>query len=210
MRVRPRPPGESKDRILHAAEQVFARKGYDGARVDEIARKAEVNKALIYYYFKSKEEILHALIHHTINDFLSDLESPEVFLEKSLSSLSSMKDLFLRLLKLVEERRDLFTIVMMELLKDTKNRTLILSHLIKEIHGMVGPFRKYGIKEITEQHLVTEFFTGLIPVFMFVLLKEPWQKLSGTKDEAMRQMFLNALELTHIRYTFTLLGKEGT
>ena len=41
----------SKERILAASEQIFAEVGFDGARVDDIALKAGVNKALIYYYF---------------------------------------------------------------------------------------------------------------------------------------------------------------
>jgi len=52
---------ESKQRILNTAARLFAEKGYDGARIDEIAREARVNKALIYYYHKSKEAILTEL-----------------------------------------------------------------------------------------------------------------------------------------------------
>ena len=53
-------PGEldSRERILDAARSEFAEKGFDGARVDEIAKRADVNKALIYYYFKGKDELL--------------------------------------------------------------------------------------------------------------------------------------------------------
>jgi AcrR family transcriptional regulator len=44
-------------RIVATAEQIFAEKGLAGARMDEIARAAKVNKALLYYYFRSKEEL---------------------------------------------------------------------------------------------------------------------------------------------------------
>jgi AcrR family transcriptional regulator len=44
-------------RILSAAESVFAERGLAGARIDAIARAARVNKALLYYYFRSKEEL---------------------------------------------------------------------------------------------------------------------------------------------------------
>jgi len=44
-------------RIVAAAENIFAEQGIDGARTDGIARAAGVNKALLYYYFKSKEEL---------------------------------------------------------------------------------------------------------------------------------------------------------
>lgn len=51
----------TKEKILKVSEQVFAEKGFDGARVDEIARKAGVNKALIYYYFDGKDDLLDHL-----------------------------------------------------------------------------------------------------------------------------------------------------
>src|SRR6202166_3749788 len=44
-------------RIVAAAEEIFAEQGLAGARMDEIARAAKVNKALLYYYFRSKEEL---------------------------------------------------------------------------------------------------------------------------------------------------------
>jgi len=53
---------ETVARILAAAEKAFAEKGLAGARTDEIARSARVNKALLYYYFKSKEELYAAVV----------------------------------------------------------------------------------------------------------------------------------------------------
>ena len=58
----------SKQRILDAAEQIFAEAGFDGARVDDIASKAGVNKALIYYYFESKDAILDELFEKLMAD----------------------------------------------------------------------------------------------------------------------------------------------
>ncbi|MEW6063680.1 TetR family transcriptional regulator [Desulforamulus profundi] len=48
---------ESKNRILLAAADIFSRKGLDGARVDEIAAAARINKRMIYHYFESKENL---------------------------------------------------------------------------------------------------------------------------------------------------------
>src|SRR3546814_11109037 len=45
----------TRARILHAATEEFADKGYDGARVDEIAKQSDVNKNSLSHYFGSKE-----------------------------------------------------------------------------------------------------------------------------------------------------------
>ncbi len=57
-------------RIVATAEDIFAEQGLAGARMDEIARAAKVNKALLYYYFRSKEE-LHRFVLETLLSQLS-------------------------------------------------------------------------------------------------------------------------------------------
>jgi AcrR family transcriptional regulator len=50
--------GGSRDRLLKAAERLFAERGFDGVSVREIAAAAEVNSASVAYYFRSKEGLL--------------------------------------------------------------------------------------------------------------------------------------------------------
>jgi TetR/AcrR family transcriptional regulator len=60
---------ESRAKILAAAERAFARDGLAGARTDAIAASAGVNKALLYYYFKSKEGMYEAVIEEHLREF---------------------------------------------------------------------------------------------------------------------------------------------
>jgi TetR/AcrR family transcriptional regulator len=46
-------------RILEAARHIFQQKGFDGARMQEIADTAHINKGLLHYYFKSKDALFH-------------------------------------------------------------------------------------------------------------------------------------------------------
>src|ERR1700728_2083078 len=52
----------TKAAIVAAALEEFAQLGLAGARIDEIARAAKVNKALLYYYFQSKEHLYEGVI----------------------------------------------------------------------------------------------------------------------------------------------------
>ena len=61
--------------ILQAAEQLFAEEGFDGTSVRDIAKKANVNIAMISYYFGSKEKMLEALVLNRIADMRLQLES---------------------------------------------------------------------------------------------------------------------------------------
>ena len=60
---------DSRALILAAAERVFAQSGFAGARTDDIAAKAGVNKALLYYYFKSKEALYDAVLEDHFKEF---------------------------------------------------------------------------------------------------------------------------------------------
>lgn len=60
---------ETRGAILRAAEHIFAEQGLAGARTDAIAAAAGVNKALIYYYFKSKDALYMAVIEEHMKEF---------------------------------------------------------------------------------------------------------------------------------------------
>ncbi len=63
---------ENRRRILESAEKVFARKGFDGANMREIAAAAGVNKFMLYYHFEDKQ---------TLFDRVLDAISKPVFLK---------------------------------------------------------------------------------------------------------------------------------
>ena len=73
---------ESIRMILDAAMQVFAEAGYEGARVDEIARRAGINKAMIYYRIGDKKALYEAVIHDVFGD-IAELISENIRNESS-------------------------------------------------------------------------------------------------------------------------------
>jgi TetR/AcrR family transcriptional regulator len=60
---------DTRAAILAAAEQIFAKAGLAGARTDDIAAAAGVNKALLYYYFKSKDGLYEAVVEDHFREF---------------------------------------------------------------------------------------------------------------------------------------------
>lgn len=68
-RPRRRNGASSRATILEEAGRIFAERGLSGARTDAIAAAAGVNKALLYYYFKSKEDIYWAILDEHVTRF---------------------------------------------------------------------------------------------------------------------------------------------
>jgi TetR/AcrR family transcriptional regulator len=63
----------NESRIITAAETVFAEHGFRGATVDEIAKRAEMSKPNLLYYFKNKKTLYRAVLDHTLNFWLEPL-----------------------------------------------------------------------------------------------------------------------------------------
>ena len=74
----------TEDKIKKAALKEFAQNGFEGARVDRIAQKAKINKAMIYYHYKSKENLYETVLTDVcktiflrLTNTLSDEKSPD-------------------------------------------------------------------------------------------------------------------------------------
>ena len=61
--------------IVAAALQVFAEKGFAGARIEEIARRAGVSKGTVYLYFETKSDLFRAVVHDAIIPNIDEIEA---------------------------------------------------------------------------------------------------------------------------------------
>ena len=53
---------ETQEKLLEAAEELFVERGFDGVSVNDVAQHAGAAKALVFYYFKSKQELFDAVL----------------------------------------------------------------------------------------------------------------------------------------------------
>ncbi len=65
--------------ILHAAKELFTKRGFFSVSMDEVAAKVGISKAAVYLYFKSKTELFLGMVHQGIDKLFSEMES--VFLD---------------------------------------------------------------------------------------------------------------------------------
>jgi len=97
--LQPAAPGLARVRrdkralILDAAIKVFARKGYHGSRVSDIAREADIAYGLVYHYFTNKEEILRTIFEERWSGFLElvdEIAARETTAEDKLVSIAAL------------------------------------------------------------------------------------------------------------------------
>jgi TetR/AcrR family transcriptional regulator len=88
----------TEHRILLAAEEVFLDKGFSAAKTTEIARKAEVNHALVHYYFRSKENLFETVFINKYKQVLVVLteavDGEKPYLERLQQIITAQFDLF--------------------------------------------------------------------------------------------------------------------
>ncbi len=103
----------ARERILDAATTEFAEYGYDGARIDAIARRAGVNKALLYYYFPNKTELYRRLVLQHLAAAATALEQASDEHEPPAESIERM---VLALFRILSARPQISDFVMREVL----------------------------------------------------------------------------------------------
>ena len=82
----------TEEKILKSAQEIFHLKGFTGARMQEIADKAKINKGLLHYYYKSKEKLFESVFNIALKQMLGKLDT----------TLNEDIDLFTKIEKLVD------------------------------------------------------------------------------------------------------------
>jgi AcrR family transcriptional regulator len=204
----------TKLKILEAAKKLFAEKGFDGARVDDIAENAGVNKALIYYYFKSKRDILEELVNGLIEELVKlsygVIEDGVLDLESKGSIQREMETFF----KFLDDRKDVIKIMMMESLKESEEKPFLFrfseiaiseeGEKMKELFANLG----YSLDDIdVDEAIVADFFTGMVPMISFIVYRDKWSKYFNIDPDDLREKFFSVFQITHLAYHKTQLEK---
>jgi AcrR family transcriptional regulator len=168
--------------ILDAAKKVFVRKGMAGARMQDIADEAGINKALLHYYFRSKEVLFEMIfmeaarklfprINEIFNSDVPLFEKIENFCEEYISIV--MENPYLPLFVLNEINRDPEYFLQKVWTGSLKpNTTKFLEQIEREI-------KKGNIKRVSPLHLLMSLIS--MTIFPFVA-KPMFQKNLGLDE----------------------------
>lgn len=102
----------SKEKIIHAAIEVFSEKGYHRASMDEIALRANVAKGSLYYHFPGKAQLFKTLVKEGFQDIIDRIQAD---LKTNLSLEEQIKRIIRNNLDLFLESSNLAHIVFNEL-----------------------------------------------------------------------------------------------
>ncbi|MEZ5858433.1 MAG: TetR/AcrR family transcriptional regulator [Geminicoccaceae bacterium] len=152
----------SRARLVEAATEEFAARGYDGARVDGIVARAEVSKNLVYHYFAGKEALFIAVMErvyvlmraHHQDDLLKQLE-PRAAIERLIRSVH----------RLFVERPEIITLLNSENLHKA-------AHIAKSgtIRTLYNPLLEALIDILDRGSAAGVFRRGVDPVDLYITI----------------------------------------
>jgi TetR/AcrR family transcriptional regulator len=176
--------------IKNAARKVFTLKGLDGARMQDIADEANVNKGLLNYYFRSKEKLFTIIFDEAFNALFSEtsniLNSENSLQEKIVQiikndSVTILKNPFLPLFVLNELSKN------QHLIEEKLNNSpvkLILKNFSKQVESEV---KKGTIRNVNGE----ELFINMTSMIMFPFIgKNLFQTLFNRNDKSFEALII--------------------
>jgi TetR/AcrR family transcriptional regulator len=200
-------PGKTAEKILKAARAVFAEKGYSGTHVDEIAARASVNKATLYYQIGDKDTLYANVIHQVLGNIAQDIaaavaevDSPEEKLKAYIHSIASA----------VDKNPELPPIMMREMASGgaTLPRVVVedIASVLTVLIGILDSGKEKGIFTETVPFLIHMmilgtilFYKGSVPIkdrqiWLPAELKARDKKLKGSIGDEVTRLVLKAVK----------------
>lgn len=180
----------TEEKIIKAAEKVFLTGGYAGARMQQIADEAQINKSMLHYYFRSKEELMKKIFAAKFNEFIPrvvEVFQSDLPFEKVLGVyIDTYLDMLLK-----NQYLPLFVI-------DTMHRNPELTNFAKDLPGKVfvawieKQIELKRIRPIDPHHLLL----NMIGLCVFPILARPlFQKVFQIEDADYQKLLAERKEV---------------
>jgi TetR/AcrR family transcriptional regulator, fatty acid metabolism regulator protein len=187
---------EKYQRILEAAIDVIAQRGFFNARVSDIANGAGVADGTIYLYFKNKEQILMAAISTAFSVFM---ERARAELKKSTDPRQQLRSLAALHLGGLGANRNLAIVFQTELRQSARFLAQFSQHQLKQyfdlIREIVREGQRIGIfrSELSDKIVANCFFGALDEMVTSWILSDHEYSLAGAAD-AVADVILKGME----------------
>jgi AcrR family transcriptional regulator len=182
---------QTKSRILAAALDEFAVKGLAGARVDEIARVAGANKAMIYYYFENKEGLFNALFQSELQQLKNEFAA--ILTGRDVNSARDIAEALRQILSYADTKKKFLGMLLSQAALQESFQAYLFQ--LAELSTQIG----IEVAENAGQKLpaagwkesvLYELLTGLLPLAFFVLLRSSLQSTYGWDPQALTDQFV--------------------
>lgn len=184
----------TEEKILDAANKVFVEKGLDGARMQEIADEAKINKSLLHYYYRSKAKLFTEVFSKVIKSFLPD--TVKIF-ESDKSIFEKIEIFTAEYINMLAKNPFIPMFVLHELSKKPKNIANTFSLFFEEIKDkQLANIKQQLDNEIEKGTIrpipIEQFIVNLMSLCVFPFAAKPiLMKLFFEDDKKQFKKFIN-------------------
>ncbi|HBQ61091.1 MAG TPA: TetR/AcrR family transcriptional regulator [Balneolaceae bacterium] len=179
---------ETEEKIFKAAQSIFQKRGFEGARMQEIADEAEINKSMLHYYFRSKDklfqEVFQAGIKKVMPQLFGILKSEMGLSEKVNEIVNFYHDMF-------RANQHLPTFVVYEMNQHPQRFKEFLGVMNIELPDV---FREQVNTEVSEGRMKSisaeQFLLNIVSMCMMPMLAKTMVKTIFALDEVAYANFL--------------------
>ncbi|HAS54336.1 MAG: hypothetical protein A2X56_14895 [Nitrospirae bacterium GWC2_57_13] len=139
-----RAEGDTRAAILKAARRVFAQRGLDGASIRDVAMAAKVNTAMLYYYFKDKENLYRAVLSDSFSALIAIWDN-EIFKSDS-PAREKIRKYVEEYIRFHQANEDLRRIMAMEFAVSGGGVTWVCENFFADNHARLVHIIHEGIK----------------------------------------------------------------
>lgn len=192
--------------ILQVAEKLFAEEGFDGTSVREIARIANINVAMISYYFGSKEKLLESIVLHRIGSMGLRLEN---LLQEDISPIAKIDEIIKYYIIQVNQNKHIHQIVQNEIANKKReinfeSFTALKKNNLKLVESIVKEGQEKGLfKSNVNVALFSPMIIGSL--IYFNMNKALYSDLFGLKTDEDFNNYIKNEFTQHIQKTIKAL-----
>src|SRR5215813_14137921 len=169
--------GDKRERILTAAERIFARHGFFAAKVSDVAKEAGVADGTIYLYFKSKDDLLISLFERRMQQVNELLKTATASVKSPREQLRAFIKTYLQLVHDEPTAAEVLTIELRQsskFMKEYENPQF--ADFLRVLGGIISAAQESGeLDRSIPAHVAARMIFGMLDelALAWVLAKQP-------------------------------------
>jgi len=186
----------TEEQILNAATNVFQHKGMDGARMQEIADTAGINKAMLHYYYRSKQKLFEAVFKSAIN-----LMAPKIIkiIETDEHLFDKIRNFTDKYITFISKHSFIPAFIIQEL---NRNPDMIEDIIISKFENSVKEKLVAQIEELIDKGEIRpikpeQLLVNIVSLSIFPFIAKPLLSAVLQKDEKQYKQLINERK-THV------------
>ena len=199
----------AEEKIFEAAQDVFIQKGFDGARMQDIAEKAGLNKALLHYYYRTKERLFNAIFAKVFSHFIPKVV---VFIESDATLFEKIEFFVHNYIDVIIKNPYIPNFILNELNRNPDNIAKLLGEVTSDVRSnaflkfkelIKSEIVKGNIKPIEPEQLIVNMLALCIfpfvakPILQVVLFngdKKDYQEFLIRRKKEVTEFIINSLK----------------